>query len=210
MKKLLISLFALCSLALAALPASATAQAPESLIKDTTDKMIAALSQDKNAIKNDPARIYALVDDIVLPHFDFERMAKLVLAQNWKSATPAQQEAFVQEFRALLVRTYATSLSEYSDEQVEIQPVRGDPASRRVTVPTVVRKPSDPKFTVPIDYEMYQPADAWKVYNVTVDGVSLVTNYRNSFDDEIRKSGMDGLLQSLKNKTEAALKPGAK
>ena len=207
MKAVSLSFFLFWAAAFFAPSALLAATDPQQLVKGTSDKMIEALQREKDNLKKDPARVYALVDDIVLPHFDFERMAKLVLAQYWKDATPEQQQRFTTEFRSLIVRTYAISLAEYSDEEITFLPTRGDLASKRVVIRTEVKKPSDPKFKVPIDYEMYLPAEEWKVFNVTVDGVSLVTNYRNSFAEDIRKNGIDALINSLAQKTVEANKP---
>ncbi len=184
-----------------------TSQMPHEMVERNVEKMIAALQEEKENLEQNPGKVFELVDEIVLPHFDFERMAKLVLARHWRDASPEQRERFTKEFRSLLVRTYALSLAEYSDEKVEVKPTRGDLSSRRVTVPTEVKKPSDPKFSVPINYEMYKPDGNWKVYDVTVDGVSLVTNYRSSFSEEIGKNGLDALITSMAEKTEEALKP---
>jgi phospholipid transport system substrate-binding protein len=179
---------------------------PQALVKETSDKMLAALKQEKDNLKKEPARVYALVDEIVLPHFDFERMSKLVLAQNWKTATPEQQKRFAEEFRALIVRTYATSLIDYADEQVKFLPVQSEAGANRVTVRTEVVKPATGS-AIPINYEMYQVGDTWKVFNVEVENVSLVLNYRTSFADQIQRDGLDKLIASLADKTTAANKP---
>jgi len=178
---------------------------PETLVKSSVDKVTQVLRQEKSSFKKEPAKLYKLVDELVLPHFDFERMSRLVLAQNWNTATDAQKARFVTEFRNLIVRTYALSLLDYSNEQVRFLPIRGEVASKRVTVRTEVVKPGSSK-AIPIDYDMYLPKDAWKVYDVKVDAVSLVLNYRNSYAEEIRKEGLDTLINSLATKTADAIK----
>lgn len=180
----------------------------ENLAKSTVDKVLQILRTEKASFEADPSKLYNLVDEIVLPHFDFERMSKLVLAQNWNSASDDQKKRFTKEFRALIVRTYARSLLDYTDQEVKFLPSRNED-DRRVTIRTEVIKPSTNK-AIPIDYEMYLPSTQWKVFDVKVDGVSLVMNYRNSYAEEIRKNGLDALIEQLKNKSTDAMKTGAK
>jgi phospholipid transport system substrate-binding protein len=180
----------------------------ENLAKTTVDKVLQVIRAEKSEFEADPSKLYALVDEVVLPNFDFERMSKLVLAQNWNSATADQKKRFAKEFRALIVRTYARSLLDYTDQEIKFLPSRNDD-ERRATVRTEVTKPGTSK-SIPIDYEMYLPSNQWKVYDVKVDGVSLVMNYRSSYAEEIRKNGLDGLIEQLKNKSSDAMKAGSK
>lgn len=180
----------------------------ENLAKSTVDQVLQVIRAEKSAFEADPSKLYALVDKVVLPNFDFERMSKLVLAQNWNSASDDQKKRFAKEFRALIVRTYARSLLDYTDQEVKFLPSR-DEDERRTVVRTEVLKPGTSK-AIPIDYEMYLPSNQWKVYDVKVDGVSLVMNYRSSYAEEIRKNGLDGLIEQLKNKSEDAMKAGSK
>jgi phospholipid transport system substrate-binding protein len=180
----------------------------ENLAKSTVDKVLQIIRAEKSAFEADPSKLYTLVDETVLPHFDFERMSKLVLAQNWNSASDDQKKRFSKEFRALIVRTYARSLLDYTDQEVKFLPSRNED-ERRATIRTEVVKPGTSK-AIPIDYEMYLPNAQWKVYDVKVDGVSLVMNYRSSYAEEIRKNGLDGLIEQLKNKSADAMKAGAK
>jgi len=180
----------------------------ENLAKSTVDKVLQVIRAEKAEFEADPSKLYALVDNVVLPNFDFERMSKLVLAQNWNTANADQKSRFIQEFRALIVRTYARSLLDYTDQEIKFLPSR-DNGERRTTVRTEVTKPGTNK-AIPIDYEMYLPNDLWKVYDVKVDSVSLVMNYRSSYADEIRKNGLDALIDQLKNKSADAMKSGAK
>lgn len=179
------------------------AKAPAVLVDETMQQMIAALRGKQAELRADQDKLYALVQEIILPHFDFKRMSALVLGPNWRKATPQQRDRFVEEFRALIVRTYAKSLLEYTDEEITLKPVRGNPQAKRVTVPTVVKSPSGGQ-EIPIDYDMYKPAEAWLVYDVKIDNVSLVVNYKNSYADIIRKSGMDELLQQMADKASHA------
>lgn len=180
----------------------------ENLAKSTVDKVLQVIRAEKPAFEAEPSKLYSLVDEVVLPHFDFERMSKLVLAQNWNSASDDQKDRFAKEFRALIVRTYARSLLDYTDQEVKFLPARNE-GDNRTTIRTEVVKPGTTK-PIPIDYDMYFIKNQWKVYDVKVDGVSLVMNYRSSYTEEIRKSGLDGLIDQLKNKSADAMKAGAK
>ncbi len=168
---------------------------PETLVRTTSDRMIVVLKEQHELIKAEPERLYGLVDDIVLPHFDFERMARWVLGKYWRTATPEQQQRFVNEFRTLLVRTYGTALLEFRDQEVRFLPVRMAAGSEDVTVRTEVVKPGG--IPIPISYSMFRREDGWKVYDVAIDGISLVSNYRSSFSTEIKGQGMDALIQRL-------------
>lgn len=179
---------------------AAEPQPPLEMIKQTADRMLAKLKEDQTVIRKDPTRIYALVSDIVLPRFDFERMASWVLGKHWRTATPAQREKFVAEFRNLLVRTYATSLTDYTDRTITYTPVRAEPSATEVTVHTAIEQPG--AAAIPIDYSLALKEGEWKVYDVAIDGVSLVTNYRTSFSNEIRKSGLDKLIAKLAQRNQ--------
>lgn len=176
------------------------AQSPQELVKQTTDQMLSKLRDERQVIDQHPERIYDLVDQIVLPHFDFERMSQLVLGKYWRSASPEQRQRFVEQFRNLLVRTYAKSLSSYTDNKVNFLPFRGGPTPQDVTVRTEVEQPGG--FPIPIDYSLYLKDDEWKVYDVVVDGVSLVTNYRTTFANQIRQESLDKLIASLASRNQ--------
>jgi len=179
-------------------------QSPQALVEQTANQMLDKLRTERKVIDEHPGRIYELVNEIVLPHFDFERMSTWVLGKYWRSATPEQRKAFVEEFRTLLVRTYAKSLSSYTDNKLTYLPFRGGPQQTDVTVRTEVDQPGG--FPIPIDYSLYLKGDEWKVYDVTIDGVSLVTNYRTTFANQIRQDGLDKLIASLasRNKQDGA------
>ncbi|HCK80618.1 MAG TPA: ABC transporter substrate-binding protein [Candidatus Competibacter sp.] len=190
---------ALCLLLLALGCGSAHAAAPpEAVVQDTSTRMLEALRANRAAIEREPSRIYELVNRIVLPNFDFELMSRWVLGRAWQQATPEQRGQFTEEFRTLLVRTYAKALLEYSNEPIHPLPQAGAPAGDEATVKTEVR----PKTGQPIqiNYNMHRGGDAWKVYDVTVDGVSLVTSYRGTFADRIRASGMDAVIADLRQR----------
>ncbi len=168
---------------------------PDELVKNTTLEVISVIKQDKDIQAGDRAKIYALVEEKVLTHFDFRRMSQLAMGKNWRQATPEQQDALIKEFRSLLVRTYAVSLSQYRDQKIEIKPTKLEPDAKDATVKSLfIQSGREP---VTVDYLMYKIPAGWKVFNITVEGVSLVENYRSTFNDQIRKSGVDGLIKTL-------------
>lgn len=174
--------------------------APDELVRSTTQEVLALIKKDKELLSGNQDKLLELVDAKVLPHFNFNRMTRLALGRNWATATPVQQAALEKEFRTLLVRTYSTALSAYREREIDVKPLRANPADTEVTVKTVVAVPNQP---IPIDYAMEKTASGWKVYDVSVDGVSLVTNYRSSFANEIRTSGIEGLIKTLSSKNRA-------
>lgn len=172
--------------------------APDVLVKRTTDEVLSILKQDKSAAGADRKKVLDLVQAKVLPHFDFTRMTRLAVGRYWRQATPAQQQELVEQFRSLLVRTYSTSLSAYKNQTIEFKPFRMGAGDTDVTVKTQVVQPGGQP--IPIDYSMEKTPDGWKVYDVAIDGVSLVINYRGSFGEEIRRSGIDGLIKAMAQK----------
>lgn len=182
--------------------AVAVEMAPDVLVKETSQDVLEIVKKDKDIQAGSKQKIYALVDAKVLPHFDFKRMTQLAVGKSWRQATPAQQDALVKEFRTLLVRTYSTSLSTYKNQTIDYKPLRMQPGDTDVNVKTVVKQPGGQP--IPIDYSLQKNADGWKVYDVVVDNISLVTNYRGSFASEIRQSGIDGLIKVLVDKNRVA------
>lgn len=179
---------------------------PDDLARNTTNEVIRIVSADKDMKKGNNKKIYDLVQAKILPNFDFVQMTKLAVATSWNQATSTQQAALVDQFQALLVRTYAASISSVSDYKIDYKPLRLKPGETDVTVNSEVSKPGAPP--IPIDYRMEKQGNAWKVYDVLVDNVSLVTVYRRSFASEVKRGGIDGLIQTLakrnqKNQTEA-------
>jgi phospholipid transport system substrate-binding protein len=172
--------------------------APDVLAKNTMLDVIAIVKQDIQT--GNTKKVLELVDAKVLPHFDFAHMTRLAVGKNWAKATPEQQQMLVKEFRTLLVRTYSNSLTNYKNQIIEFKPFSMQPADTDVTVRTNVIQPGTK--AIPIDYSMEKTSNGWKVYDVSVDGVSLVTNYRGSFNAEIRQKGIEGLIQSLVNKNQ--------
>lgn len=173
---------------------------PQTLVKHTTEKVLAEIQAKKQELTNNPAKIYPLVDEILLPRFDFKLISRLTLGDSWKTATDSEKEAFITEFRELLVRTYATALLSYSGQEIEYPPVRSAPNASKVKVKTKVK--SAGSAAVPIDYSLYlsKAKQDWMVYDITIDGVSLVSTYRSNFGSQIRRNKLAGLIADLKEK----------
>jgi len=191
--------------AFALIAGSAIAQeAPDAMVKRVSQEVLTIIKSDPKVQAGDQARIREVVETKLLPNFDFERLTALAMGRNWRQATPEQQKQLVEQFRTLLVRTYSGALTQYRDQTMDYKPLRADANATEVTVRTeVVRQGQAP---VPIDYSMAKAASGWKVYDVIVGGVSLVTNYRDEFNEQIRQGGVDGLVNSLsaRNKGGAA------
>ena len=187
------------------LPLAAAAQeAPDALVKRVTGEVLAIIKADKDLQSGNTRKIAELAEVKVLPHFDFTRMTRLAVGRNWAQATDAQKAALEKEFRTLLVRTYSTSLAAYRNQTIDVKPVKMAAADKDVTVRTAVLQQGGPP--IPIDYAMEKADGGWKVYDVTIDGASLVTTYRGSFNDQIQKGGIDALVKTLvdRNKAPAA------
>jgi len=201
---------ALCfSLALLVPVAQAQALAPDALVKTITDEVVAMLKKDKDIQAGDTQKAAELIEAKIVPHFDFTRMARIAMARNWRSATPDQQKQLASEFKTLLVRTYSTALTNYRDQQIDYKPLRAKPEDSEVTVRSDVKQ-SGSSQPVSIDYEMEKTDNGWKIYDVKVGGVSLVTTYRDTFASEVRDHGIDGLIKSLatKNRETERVKAG--
>ena len=184
--------------ALAVAGASAQDLTPDALVKTVTQDVIAVIKQDKEIQAGDRKRSVALVEEKVLPHFNFTRMTALAMGTNWRKAAPEQQQALVKEFRTLLVRTYSTALSAYRNQVIEVKPLRAKPDDTDVVVRSEVKQSGTEPVT--LDYSMEKTPNGWKVYDVAVGGVSLVTTYRDAFANEVRNVGVDGLIKALADK----------
>ena len=174
---------------------SAAAEDPVQVVQETADRVLTEVKDHKTELEATPAEVYELVDQIILPRFDFNRISRLVLGKYWRRASPEQRERFIREFQELLIRTYAMALLNYSDQQITYLPLRRVEGAVKATVNTKVSSAGSPQ--VPIDYKLYLSDDEWKVYDVTIDGVSLVSTYRSSFASQIRRFKMDGLLERM-------------
>ena len=184
---------------------------PDVLARTTTQDVIAVLKQDKDIQSGNLNKVYQLVEARILPNFDFNRMTQLAVGKHWPRATAQQKQALVTEFRNLLVRTYATSLTAFSNQTIDFKPLVMKPDDDDVTVRSEIRQPGGQPL--PIDYSMYKTAFGWKVYDVSIDGVSLVTNYRASFASAVRQGGIDGLIKTLaaqSAKAASQTKPAAR
>lgn len=182
-------------LAACAAPAADTVTAPDALVKATVNDVMTVLKQNK-----DPRTLHELVEKKVLPHFDFTAMTRLAVGKSWRSASAAQKQTLVDAFRSLLVSTYTTALSQSaaSNQTIEVKPAPVKPDQDDVTVRTLVKESG--RQPISIDYRMSRSADGWKVYDVVVESLSLVTNYRGSFTSEINRSGIDGLIKTIQAK----------
>jgi len=182
--------------------AQAEMVAPDELIKTTAQDVLTIVKQDKDIQAGNHKKILELVDAKVLPHFDFTRMTQLAVGKYWRTATNEQKQALVTEFRNMLVRTYTKAFTVYRDQTIDVKPSRMAADATEVTVKTAINKPGAPP--VPVDYEMKKTAGGWKAFDVTIEGVSMVTSYRGTFASEIQEKGIDGLIKMLSDKNANA------
>ena len=175
--------------------------APDQLVKTVTLEVIDLIAKDKEIKAGNRTKLIQLIDAKVLPHFNFSAMTALAMGQSWNKANPEQKKRLTEEFRTLLVRTYASALAAYSEQKFDFRPLRAKPSDTEVTVQVRVLQPGSQP--VPIDYSMEKTASGWKVYDVMVGGVSLVANYRTEFNNMVRESGIDGLLKNLSAKNRS-------
>jgi phospholipid transport system substrate-binding protein len=171
---------------------------PEELIKQTADRVVTEIKTNSNKYKEDIGQLYDFVDRVVLPHFDFDAMTDLALGKYENKIDAAQKPLITAEFRTLLVRTYGKALLEYNDQVIVYKPMQGSVADGEVVVRTEIEQPGG--FPIPLDYRLKLSDQGWKVYDISVDDISLVTNYRSSFARQIRKEGVDGLIKLLKER----------
>ena len=168
---------------------------PQVLVEQTTDNMLAALKKHKQELDANPDLIYDLVKEIAVPHFDFIRMSRWVLGKYWRTASKEQKLDFVRAFRTLMIKTYGVALLDYTNQKIKYLPLRDDLAREDVTVKTQVLQSG--KQPVTINYSLALRKGEWKVYDVTVDGISLISNFRTSFASEIKESSLDALIARL-------------
>ncbi|MCC7483897.1 MAG: ABC transporter substrate-binding protein [Burkholderiales bacterium] len=173
-------------------------ESPEALVKRAADEVLALIKETK-----DQTKLVAAAESRIVPYFDFTRMTRLAAGRNWNQASPAQRAALEKAFRTLLVRTYTVALSRTSGEaKVDVRPAVAGPDPGEVVVKTVATEPG--RQPIPIDYRMAKAADGWKVYDVTVENLSLVTTYRGSFQSEIARTGIDGLIKVIEERNRKA------
>lgn len=191
---------------------SATVQAgallaPQQVIEDGSQRLRQVLQSDRELLKRDPQYVYRIVDEKFLPHVDFDQVAALALGKHWRGATPEQRKAFQTEFKRLLVRSYSTAIDELSDWEVRYEPLDLAAGQNDVVVRTqVLRSDGAP---IPVDYAMSLQPAGWQVYDVKIDGVSLISNYRASFAQTIRAKGLDGLIAELSAGNSARFSKGS-
>ncbi|MFZ2161560.1 MAG: ABC transporter substrate-binding protein [Sideroxyarcus sp.] len=204
MKKIFVLL---CGVLLQCAASGARAEVPDPdvLIKTTVHDVLEIVRADKELRAGNQKKLLELVDAKVLPHFNFEHMTKLAVGKSWRKATAEQKQELMSEFRILLVRTYTKAFTSYRDQIIEVKPFKLDPAATEVTIKTAIVKPGSQQ-PILVDYDMEKMPDGWKVYDLTVEGVSLVTSYRGTFADQIQQVGIDGLIKTLvdKNRTAAS------
>lgn len=178
------------------------ADAAAGVVRETTDDLLAAVSRERAAVSEDPHVGYALVERYTSPFVDYDRIAKRVLGKHWRRASATQRRRFIGEFRALLVRTYATAITSIEGADVAYLPARADEKRNVVTVRTqVAQRVGSP---ISVDYRLYQKSGQWKVYDIVVGGVSLVLTHRSSFASQVGKVGLDGLIEHLAAMNEPA------
>lgn len=183
---------------------------PEALIRDTVDEVLSIVKEDKDIRAGNKKKINELVDAKVLPHFNFTHMTRLAVGKNWRNATPEQKKVLETEFRNLLVRTYTTAFTTYQDQQIEVKSLKMKDDATDVTVKTLIHDKAKQQ-PIPVNYDLEKTASGWKVYDLSIEGISLVTNYRGTFDEQIQKSGIDGLIKTLVEKNQAQVsKPPSK
>jgi len=174
--------------------------APDALAKSVTDEVLAIVRADKDIQSGNKKKVLDLVETKVVPHFNFAHMAQLAMGKNWRQASAEQQKALTGEFRTLLVRTYTAAFTQYKNQTVEYRPLQFAPEDTDVVVKSLIKQPSGQP--VAIDYGMEKTDKGWKVYNVKIEGISLVENYRNTFNSEVQRNGVDGLIRSLAEKNK--------
>jgi phospholipid transport system substrate-binding protein len=175
--------------------------APDALVKSVTLEVVDLIAKNKEIKAGNRAKLIEVIESRVLPHFNFTAMTALAMGQNWGKATPEQKKRLTEEFKTLLVRTYASALSAYSEQKFDFRPLRAKATDTDVTVSVRVLQPG--AQPVPIDYSMEKTGSGWKVYDVMVGGVSLVANYRTEFGNTVRASGIDGLIKDLQKKNQS-------
>jgi phospholipid transport system substrate-binding protein len=193
-------------------PARADAPAaqpgPQELMDSVAKRMFEALDSNRAAIKKDPEKAYPLVDTILLPHFDTEYAAQLVLAQNWRTATPDQRKRFVDALYRALLKTYGGAIADFTADRLTMLPFRGDPAATQATVRTLVRRSSGAQ--VPVDYRLRKTADGWKAFDVIIEGISYVRNYRTDLGAEVSQKGLEAVIARLEHDGLDTSLPGDK
>jgi len=181
-------------------PAPTAAEAslePQELMQKVANDLLDELNANREAIKKDPAALRSLVDRHLLPHFDTEYAARLVLGPHWRTATPEQRKRFVEAFYQSLMANYGDALLEFTSDRMKILPYKGDPAATSATVRTEVKRSNG--TPVPVNYSLHKTPQGWKAWDVTIEGISYVKNFRTDFGSEINEKGLDAVIQRLES-----------
>ncbi len=199
--KPLLNLTMVLALLTGAINAHAEIVSPDQMVKNVASGVLDAIRNDKDIQNGDMRKINALTEEKILPHFDFERMSRVTLGKYWGQASAEQKTEFVKEFRNLITRTYSSALSKYRDQVIEYKPFIASADDGDVKVKSLIIQSGG--TAIPVDYSLEKGSEEWKVFDVNIDGISLVTNYRGQFVSIIRQNGMDELIHALieKNKT---------
>jgi len=210
MRSLVLSLFAtaLCLGAVRAADAQAIpGPGPQQLIETVSQDMLRDIDANRAALRQDPGKLRALVDKNLLPHFDTDYAARLVLGKHWRTATPDQQKRFIDAFIQSMMRQYGNAMLDFTGDRLKILPFKGDPAAKMATVRSEVKR--DNGTPVPVNYSLHATPQGWKAWDVTVEGVSYVKNFRTDFGSEIDAKGLDAVIQRLETENTAAGKAPA-
>lgn len=175
--------------------------APQQLIETTARKLLGALDADRERTRKDPARVRELVDEILLPHFDTDYSARLVLGKNWRDASPEQRQRFIDAFYQSLLRNYGSSLAEFTAERMKVLPFRGDLSSGQAVVRTEVKRSNGQ--AVPVNYTLRATPEGWKAWDVTIEGISYVRNFRNDVGAEIEQKGLPAVIERLEQENHS-------
>ena len=176
---------------------------PDVLARAVTDEVLKIIRSDKELQAGNQKKVADLIETKIAPHFEFTSMTRLAMGRNWSQANPAQRKALTEEFRVLLVRTYTTAFVQYRDQVIEYRPLKVAQDDTDVVVKSLIKQSGAQPVTV--DYRMERTDHGWKVYDVKIEGISLVETYRGTFNTEVQKSGIDGLIKSLSDKNKAYL-----
>ena len=179
---------------------SIAALGPEDLVRKTAEDVLFAIKADEEIQKGDKEKIYKLAEEKILPNFDFERVARLVLGRAWRSASDEQKKEFIVQFRTLLLKTYTVALSKYKNQTIEFKPTRMSDTDEIVIVKTEITQSGGQPIRV--NYALSKNSGKWLVFDIVIEGVSLVTNYRSQFSSEIKRNGMDALIKKLSKKNK--------
>jgi phospholipid transport system substrate-binding protein len=180
---------------------------PQDLIEKTARGLLEALDADREKAKQDPARVRALVDELLLPHFDTDYSARLVLGKHWRAATPEQRRRFVDAFYQSLLRNYGSALAEFTADRLTVLPFRGDLASGQAVVRTEVKRSNGVR--VPVNYTLHSTPQGWKAWDVTIEGISYVRNFRNDVGTEVEQAGLESVIKRLETESINGAKPAA-